>query len=156
MNKAIVSGNFGREPEIKRRGDKVTAVFSIASYEGKDADGDALTEWHDCKAFGKTAELIESYGIRGGKVLIEGRIRTESWEDKEGEKRYRKFVYVNTVEFLYKVEKRERDEDEQEEEQPKRRAKKQEAKKAEPAKKSSGTKGKKAKSETDDEDDLLL
>lgn len=150
MNKAIVSGNLGRDPEIKKRGDKITAVFSIASYEGKDADGESVSEWHDCKAFGKTAELMQSYGVKGGKVLVEGRLRTESWENEDGEKRSRKFLYVNTVEFLYKVEKREQEEEEEEEQPRRRQAKKPETKK--PSPKTSGRKSKPA----DDDDDLAL
>ena len=78
MNKVILMGRAGADPEITKNG---AGSFSLAtSY--KKSNGDEVTEWHRIKVFGKTAEITDRYIRKGARVLIEGRIQTQKWEDK--------------------------------------------------------------------------
>ena len=102
MNKLILLGNVGKDPEVKTfdNGNKI-ATFSIAtSYKYKKGeewhDG---TEWTDVKVlYSKKAEAVEKYVKKGTKLLVEGTLRTESWE-KDGETKYRTFCYLENFEF---------------------------------------------------------
>src|SRR6266567_8068095 len=82
----------------------VVAQFSIASTERwKDKNGELQerTEWFGVKAFGRRAEIAGEYLRKGSRVYLEGRKRTESWDDKKtGSKNYRDLVYVDRLEFL--------------------------------------------------------
>jgi single-strand DNA-binding protein len=80
-----VLGNVGKQPEIRslNSGDNV-ATFSIAVSEKR--KGEDNTTWFNCIAFGKTAEVVQSYVNKGSKVLVQGRIQTREWTDKEGGK----------------------------------------------------------------------
>ena len=92
VNKAILIGNLGADPEIKSlpSGGKV-ANFNIATSEqwtNKEGNKEERTEWHRIVAFGKLAEICGEYLSKGRKVYIEGRVQTRSWEDRDGNKRY--------------------------------------------------------------------
>ena len=92
VNKVILIGNLGKDPEIRQleTGVKV-ASFSMAtteSYKGKDGNRIDQTEWHNIVLWRGLAEIAEKYLRKGNTVYIEGKIRTRSWEDKEGNKRY--------------------------------------------------------------------
>lgn len=77
MNKVILMGRAGADPEIKNG----TGSFSLAT-SFKKSNGEEVTEWHRIKVFGKTAEIADRYIRKGARVLIEGRIQTQKWEDK--------------------------------------------------------------------------
>lgn len=92
VNKVILIGNLGKDPEIRQleTGVKV-ASFSMAtteSYKGKDGNRVDQTEWHNIVLWRGLAEVAEKYLKKGNTVYVEGKIRTRSWEDKEGNKRY--------------------------------------------------------------------
>ncbi len=93
VNKVILLGNLGKDPEVKftPQGTAV-AKFSLATNERfKDKDGNwqDRTEWHNIVAWARLAEICGEYLKKGGKVYIEGRIQTRSWDDKEtGQKKY--------------------------------------------------------------------
>ncbi len=91
VNKAIVLGNLGQDPDVRSTsGGQMVANFSVAtnrSWTGKDGQKQEQTEWHNIVAWGKLAEIIEQYLKKGDQVYIEGRLQTRSWEDKSGEKR---------------------------------------------------------------------
>ena len=90
VNKVILLGRVGKEPEIRQVGDNKVANFSIATSEKfKDKAGNKVenTEWHNVVFWGKQAELIEQYVHKGDELYIEGSIKTETYE-KDGEKRY--------------------------------------------------------------------
>ena len=92
VNKVILLGNLGKDPEIRQleTGVKV-ASFSLAtteSYKGKDGNRVDQTEWHNIVLWRGLAEVAEKYLKKGNTVYVEGKIRTRSWEDKEGNKRY--------------------------------------------------------------------
>ena len=105
VNKVILVGNLGKDPEVKyTQGGMAVASFSLATTEkAKDKDGNwqDRTEWHNIKAFGRTAEVAGEYLKKGRTVYIEGRIHNDSWDDKEtGQKKYRTEIIVNELIML--------------------------------------------------------
>ncbi len=108
MNKVIIMGNLGQDPE-ERFMPSGTAVCNISvatSRKWKDKDTNEPkeeTSWHRCVAFGKTAETIVKYFKKGNKIMIEGRLKYGSYE-KEGVKHYTTEIVIDRFEF---VEKRE-------------------------------------------------
>jgi single-strand DNA-binding protein len=102
MNRAILTGHVGKDPEerIFDNGDKVV-TFSLAtneSYKNKEGEMVDKTEWHNIKAFRGLAGVISEYVKKGSKILIEGKIVTESWGEEE--KKYKTVIYANNFEFL--------------------------------------------------------
>ena len=102
VNKVILLGNLGKDPELKSTPSGMAiATFSLATTErAKDKDGNwqDRTEWHNIKAFGRTAEVVGQYLKKGRTVYIEGRIHNDSWDDKEtGQKKYRTEIIVNDL-----------------------------------------------------------
>jgi single-strand DNA-binding protein len=105
MQKIMIIGYLGGDPEVKYSPQGWTiAQFSIASTERwKDKNGESRerTEWFAVKAFGRRAEVVGEYLHRGSRVYLEGRKRTESWDDKKtGGKNYRDMVHIDRIEFL--------------------------------------------------------
>jgi single-strand DNA-binding protein len=105
VNKVILVGHLGKDPEVKYtpQGTPV-AKFSLATNERfKDKDGNwqDRTEWHNITAWQRTAEIAGEYLKKGSQVYIEGRLRTDSWDDKEtGQKKYRTEIVVNDMVLL--------------------------------------------------------
>lgn len=104
VNKVILLGHLGKDPEMRvlESGNKM-ASFSLAtsrSYKGQDGQRVDETEWHNVVFFGNQAELAEKYLAKGRKVYIEGRIKTRSWEDKEGHKRYATDIIGENLTFV--------------------------------------------------------
>ncbi len=105
MQKVLLIGYLGRDPEVRYSTQgTVIAQFSVASTErwrDKSGTPQEHTEWFAVKAFGRKAEVIGEYLHKGSRVYVEGRKRTESWDDKQtGGKHYRDLVYADRVEFL--------------------------------------------------------
>jgi len=92
VNKAILVGNLGKDPEIRSLDSGVkVATFSMATTESyKDREGKRVdsTEWHNVVLWRGLAEVAEKYLKKGNSIYVEGRIKTRSWDDKEGNKRY--------------------------------------------------------------------
>lgn len=92
VNKVILIGNLGRDPDVQYlEGNIGVAKFSLATTETfKDKSGKLIsqTEWHTVVLWRGLAELAQKYLHKGSLVYIEGRLRTRSWEDKEGNKKY--------------------------------------------------------------------
>ena len=105
MQKVLLIGYLGHDPEVRysRQGTAV-AQFSVATTERwKDKSGELQehTEWFAVKTFGRRAEIAGEYLHKGSRVYIEGRKRTESWDNKQtGGKHFRDLVYVDKLEFL--------------------------------------------------------
>jgi len=91
-NKVQLIGHVGNSPEILTlESGKKLAKFSIATNETyRNNKGEKITDthWHNIIAWGKTAELVESYVPKGKEIGVEGKLTTRSYEDKEGIKRY--------------------------------------------------------------------
>jgi single-strand DNA-binding protein len=104
VNKAILIGNLGRDPELRyTQSGSAVANFTLATSENwnnKNGEREERTEWHRIVAWGRTAELCAQYLAKGRTVYIEGRIQTREWEDKEGQKRRTTEIVANTVQFL--------------------------------------------------------
>jgi single-strand DNA-binding protein len=105
VNKVILLGNVGKDPEIKATGSGVVvATFSIATSERfKDKTGNwqDRTEWHNLVAYQRTAEIIRDYVKKGSKLYVEGRLQTSSWDDKTtGQKKYKTEIIVNDLSLL--------------------------------------------------------
>lgn len=92
INKVILIGNLGKDPEIMRLESGVKkASFSLATtevYKNKEGVKTEHTEWHNIVLWRGLAEVAENYLKKGNSVYIEGRIRKREYEDKEGQKRY--------------------------------------------------------------------
>jgi single-strand DNA-binding protein len=102
INKVILVGNVGRDPEMKALPSGTNmAKFSLATSEPrfKNQNGEPHTEWHQIVAWGKTAELCEQWVRKGRQLYIEGHIRTRNYE-KNGQKVYFTEVHVDHIEFL--------------------------------------------------------
>jgi single-strand DNA-binding protein len=105
VNKVILIGNLGKDPEVKyTAGGMPVAKFSLATNERfKDKEGQwqDRTEWHNIVAFQRTAEIVGEYLKKGGKCYIEGSLRTSSWDDKEsGQKKYKTEIIANDLVLL--------------------------------------------------------
>lgn len=90
MNKVILLGRLGDDPVNRAMPDgSPVANFDIAtsSFSSKSGEKKEYTEWHKCCAFNQAAEVASQYLKKGSQVLIEGSLRTNKWEDKEGNKR---------------------------------------------------------------------
>ena len=101
-NKVQLIGNLGQDPEIVtlESGSKL-AKFTIATNDYyKNANGEKVedTQWHNIVAWGKTAEIVESYLTKGKQVAVEGKLIHRTYETKEGEKRY--FTEIKCNELL--------------------------------------------------------
>jgi single-strand DNA-binding protein len=104
VNKVILVGNLAADPEIRYTGTgTAVAHFRIAtneSWSGKDGNKEERTEWHRVVAWGKLGEICGEYLSKGRQVFIEGKLRTNAWETKEGEKRYSTEIHATDVVFL--------------------------------------------------------
>jgi single-strand DNA-binding protein len=104
VNKVIVLGNLGKDPEVKTldSGLKV-ASFSVATSEkwtDKSGDKKEETEWHNIVFFGKVVDVIEKYVKKGQQIYVEGKLKTTSYEDKEGIKRYQTRIIGNSLNLI--------------------------------------------------------
>ena len=103
-NKVQLIGNLGQNPEIKTLdGGKKLARFNIATNESyRNASGEKIieTQWHNLVAFGKLAEIVERYMIKGSEVVVEGKLTYRTYNDKEGNKRYFTEIQVNELLML--------------------------------------------------------
>ena len=105
INKAIIIGRLGRDPEVRYTPSGVAvANFSVAtSEEWKDKDtGEKRerTEWHRIVAFARLGEICGEYLSKGRQVYIEGRIQTRDWEDQNGVKRYTTEIVASQMQML--------------------------------------------------------
>lgn len=105
-NKVQLIGNLGNDPETLtlENGSKL-AKFSIATNETyKNVAGEKVTDtqWHNVVAWGKTAEIVENFLVKGKEVAIEGKLTSRSYETKEGEKRYITEIKCNELLMLGK------------------------------------------------------
>lgn len=97
MNKCLLFGRLGRDPELKNAGETKVCAFNMAtSMKSKDKE---YTEWHRVIAFGRLAEISSQYLSKGSQVLVDGRIQTRSYEGKDGTTKYATEIIANAIEF---------------------------------------------------------
>ncbi len=103
VNKVILVGRLGQEPEIRSTtsGQQV-CTLSIATSETwtKDGNKEEKTEWHRVVLWGRQAEIAHKYLKKGRLVYIEGKLQTRSWQDQQGQKRYTTEIVANNMQFL--------------------------------------------------------
>ena len=104
VNKAIIIGNLGKDPEVRyTQSGRAMARFSVATTEtwmDRDNSRQERTDWHNIVVWGKQAETCGQYLSKGRQVYIEGSIRPRSYEDKEGNTRYTTDIEAQRVQFL--------------------------------------------------------
>lgn len=104
VNKAILVGNLGQDPEIRSTGSGTpVATLRIATSDRrKDREGNWTdhTEWHTVVVFGRQAENVGKYCRKGKQLFIEGRIQTRKWQDRDGRDRYNTEIVADTIRFL--------------------------------------------------------
>ena len=107
VNRVFLVGNLGKDPEVRvLPSSKSACFFPLATTEewvGEDGKQER-TEWHNVKCFGKQAETAGQYLSKGRQVFVEGSIRSRSYDDKEGNKRYVTEIIAQRIEFLGKSE----------------------------------------------------
>jgi single-strand DNA-binding protein len=104
LNHVQLAGHLTRDPQVRTlTGERCVAAFSLAiNRRYKSADGEMKDEvtFLDCEAWGRTAELVGQYLTKGSPCYLDGRLKLESWQDKDGQKRSRVKVVVENVQFL--------------------------------------------------------
>lgn len=104
VNKVILVGNVGKDPEVRHL-DSGVAVANLPlatseTYTAKNGDKVTTTEWHNIVLWRGLAEVAEKYVKKGKQLYIEGRIRSRSYDDKDGIKRYITEIYADTMQML--------------------------------------------------------
>ncbi len=104
VNKVILIGNLGRDPETRYMpdGGAVTNVSIATTDTWKDKSGEKQekTEWHRVAFFGKLAEIAGEYLKKGSQVYVEGRLQTRKWQDKDGQDRYTTEIVADRMQML--------------------------------------------------------
>lgn len=103
INKVILVGNIGKDPEIKNTNSGTVARFSVATTERwKDQNGNKQerTEWHNVTFFGKLADVVAQYLHKGSPVYVEGSLRTNKWTDNNGVERYSTGINGSVLQML--------------------------------------------------------
>jgi single-strand DNA-binding protein len=105
VNKVIIVGNLGRDPEIRYMpsGDAIANIAVATSYKSKDkntGEQKELTEWHRISFFGRLAEIVGQYLKKGSSVYVEGRLQTRKYTDKDGVEKYATDIIAETMQML--------------------------------------------------------
>ena len=98
MNKVILIGNVGKDPEIRKAGENNVANFTLATT--KKVKDETKTEWHNIVVWGKLSDIVEKYVSKGKKIMVEGEITYETYTDKDGNKKYITKITGNNIELL--------------------------------------------------------
>lgn len=106
LNKVQLIGRTGKDPEVKHLdGGQIVASFSLATTEKfKDKSGETKekTEWHNCQAWGKLAEIIEKFLTKGKLIFVEGKIQYREYENKDGQKVRTTDIVLSDMKMLEK------------------------------------------------------
>lgn len=103
VNKVILVGRLGKDPETRHLDQNVaTTTFPLATSETYKKDGEKVekTEWHNIVTWRGLAEVAGKYLKKGSQVYIEGKLRTRSWDDKDGNKRYTTEIVADEMRML--------------------------------------------------------
>jgi single-strand DNA-binding protein len=105
VNKVIIVGNLGRDPEIRYMpsGDAIANIAVATSFKSKDkntGEQKELTEWHRISFFGRLAEIVGQYLKKGSSVYVEGRLQTRKYTDKDGIERYATDIIAENMQML--------------------------------------------------------
>lgn len=104
VNKVILVGNLGADPEVRTTpGGQRVANLRLATsrqWTGQDGQRQEKTEWHSIVVWGKQADIVERYLTKGKQIYLEGRLETRSWQDKEGQTKYKTEVICDNFQML--------------------------------------------------------
>lgn len=103
LNKVMIIGNLGRDPEVRQAGENKVANFTVAITERfTDHSGQRQerTEWVNVVVWRKLAEIAQQYLRKGSQVYVEGRLQTRSWDDQNGQKKYMTEVVADNFQML--------------------------------------------------------
>lgn len=117
VNKVILLGNIGKDPEVRetKAGNVANMVMATSErYTDKSGQKQEKTEWHNLVVFGKLADIVAKYVKKGDKLYVEGSITTRKWEDKEGNTRYNTEIKVRDLTMLGGGEKKASNDDDEE------------------------------------------
>ena len=105
LNKAMVIGNVTQDIELKQtpNGNNVVSFSVATNRKWTDSSGtkQEKVEFHNIVAWGKLAELVNNYVVKGSKIYVEGRLETKTWEGEDGKKRYKTEIVLEQIEFLW-------------------------------------------------------
>jgi len=108
LNRVTLIGRLGRNPEVRyiSQTERAVANFTLATNERyfnpNTNESEIRAEWHRVVAWGKLAEFCEKFLTQGKQILVEGKLRTRSWQDREGNKKYTTEVHAQNIIFLGK------------------------------------------------------
>lgn len=103
MNKILLIGNLGKDPEVRYTQDgNAVAHFSLGVRRSFGRDGNYETDWFNCACFGKRAEVVEKHLRKGSKIGVTGEMQQNNYTNKEGQKVYSFQVMVESFDFLDK------------------------------------------------------
>src|SRR5215216_5172470 len=104
VNKVILVGNLGRDAEVRfTPGGQPVATLNLATTEqwnDKEGQRQEKTEWHRIVLWGKQAESLQQYLVKGKQIYVEGRLQTRQWDDKEGVNRYTTEIKADRITLL--------------------------------------------------------
>ncbi len=105
VNKVIIVGNLGRDPEVRSfpSGDRVANVTIATTDKWKDKQSNEMreaTEWHRVVFNGRLAEIVEQYLRKGSQVYVEGSLRTRKWTDKDGQEKFTTEIRADEMKML--------------------------------------------------------
>lgn len=104
INRVLIGGNLTADPQVRfLSNENAVASFSLAinrRYKGADGQMKEEVTFVSCEAWGRTAELVGQYLTKGRACFIEGRLKLDSWDDKDGQKRQKLKVVADSVQFL--------------------------------------------------------
>ena len=104
VNKVIILGNLGKDPEVRKTasGQSVTTltIATTDRYISKSGESQEKTEWHSVVLWARLADLAGQYLRKGRSVYIEGRLETRSWDDRDGQKRYKTEIVASDMKFI--------------------------------------------------------
>jgi single-strand DNA-binding protein len=104
VNKVILVGNLGRDAEVRStpRGDTVATLNLATTEQWNDREGQRQekTEWHRVVLWGKQADTLKQYLVKGKQIYVEGRLQTRQWDDKDGNKRYTTEIKADRITLL--------------------------------------------------------
>ncbi len=104
VNKVILVGNLGRDPETRYMpdGGAITniSIATTSSWKDKSGEKQEQTEWHRIAFFGKLAEIAGEYLKKGSQVYVEGKLRTRKWQDKDGQDKYTTEIIADAMQML--------------------------------------------------------
>jgi single-strand DNA-binding protein len=104
VNKVILVGNLGRDAEMRfTPGGQAVATLNLATTEqwnDKEGQRQEKTEWHRIVLWGRQAESLSQYLVKGKQIYVEGRLQTRQWDDKDGNKRYTTEIKADRITLL--------------------------------------------------------